>query len=132
VIITTAAVLLVGAIGAEPGDYTVSISQADMTTYTPAKNDSLGSYYLLEFQLPTAAQGRELDAAILEFCVDVDAFARLDITDIIQPILNGNATNYGLVIGSIGGLRDGKFTLRSDILGNGTVARVRLYLLPAE
>lgn len=191
-IVTLTAVLLLGALPAHAEDYVVLFSLADMTTYTPAENDSLGSYYLVQFQLPAAAQGRELDAAILEFYVDADAFARheelyanngpegpdafvnatptievfaptgtftgtlggnalaadsratapialgedrravVDVTDIIQPILDENATNHGLVIGSITGMRDGKFSLLAGNLGNGIVARLGLYLLPAE
>lgn len=169
----------------------VLIPQTSVSTYTPEDNH-LGSYFLLPFDLPSGLAGQELDAALLEFYVTVDAHGRsaelypandpekpsefvndaptlevfapnasftgdlgtgkldlgsrtavpialgedrhivVDITHIIQPILDGNAVNYGLVVGSLTGMREGDFSLRSGALGAGAVARIRFYLAPQE
>jgi len=47
-----------------------------------------------------------------------------DISEIVRNYLSTPSSNHGLVIGSLSGSRDGRFTIASDVLGQGTVARL--------
>jgi hypothetical protein len=52
---------------------------------------------------------------------------RLNVTDIVREALTPESTITGLAIGSFIGERLGKFTVRSDGFGDGSVARLRVY-----
>ena len=48
----------------------------------------------------------------------------VDITDIIKSYIDSPSKNHGLILGSLTGDRDGKFTIRNDVLGSGAPARI--------
>ncbi len=51
----------------------------------------------------------------------------LDVTGIVRANLTGRMSNYGLVLGSVTGSRDGDFTLVSGRLPDSAVGRLRIY-----
>ena len=51
---------------------------------------------------------------------------RLDITRIIKALAANPSANYGLVVGSFHGMREGDLTLLSGVLPDGAFARIRL------
>lgn len=51
----------------------------------------------------------------------------LDITGIIRSQLSGELGNYGLVIGSVSGMREGEFGLVAGRLPEGAVGQIRYY-----
>ena len=48
----------------------------------------------------------------------------LDVTDIVKGYLDDPASNHGLIIGSVTGIRDGRFTVKTGVLGRDAMARV--------
>jgi hypothetical protein len=48
----------------------------------------------------------------------------LDVTDIVRAYLDDPASNHGLIIGSLTGIRDGRFTVKTGVLGRDAMARV--------
>jgi len=47
-----------------------------------------------------------------------------DITGIVRGYLDAPSSNYGLILGSLTGVRDGLFTVKSGVLDQGVVARL--------
>ena len=47
--------------------YVLSLTSSNITTHSPI-DPSRGNYYTLQFELPEIMEGKELHAAILEFC----------------------------------------------------------------
>lgn len=52
---------------------------------------------------------------------------RMDITGIVQSFIEHPSRNNGIVIGSMGGMREGDFRLLSGRLPDNAVVRIRLY-----
>jgi hypothetical protein len=52
----------------------------------------------------------------------------LDLTNIVRAHLDGSRPNHGFIIGSLTGMREGDFRLRSGSLDLSTVARVHIYV----
>jgi hypothetical protein len=48
----------------------------------------------------------------------------LDVTDIVRGYLDDPASNHGLIIGSVTGIRDGRFTVKTGVLGRDAMARL--------
>ena len=51
---------------------------------------------------------------------------KIDVTRIVRAHAGGES-NYGLVLGSVTGMREGVFTIRTNTFPNGGMARVTLY-----
>jgi hypothetical protein len=54
----------------------------------------------------------------------VDRRVVLDVTDIVRSYLDDPASNHGLIIGSLTDIRDGRFTVKTGVLGRDAMARV--------
>jgi hypothetical protein len=52
----------------------------------------------------------------------------LDVTRIVRSHLDGDFPNNGLIVGSVTGRREGKFTLVSGKLPEGAVGQLRFYM----
>ncbi len=48
----------------------------------------------------------------------------IDITEIVKSYIKNPAKNHGLIIGSLKGRRDGLFSVKSNSLGSGAVAKI--------
>ncbi len=48
----------------------------------------------------------------------------IDVTEIVRSYLRNPTTNHGLIIGSLTGTREGLFSIKSDVVGQGAVARI--------
>lgn len=173
-------------IAAFGGHTVVTIPSANMTTYQTQEEDR-GDYFMLEFRVPSAVSGKDMDAIILELYVDASAYSRradlyenaapgkpeafvndaptlqvfvpkssyqggvdagaldldlrvsepilvgegkrmlIDVTRLLQGVVAGTETNYGLVLGSITGMRDGNFTILSGSVASGAVAKIHFH-----
>jgi hypothetical protein len=47
-----------------------------------------------------------------------------DVTDIVRTYLEDPASNHGLIFGSLTGIRSGRFTVKSGVLGRDAIARI--------
>jgi hypothetical protein len=62
--------------------------------------------------------------------VGEDKHIVVDVTPIIRSFLAAPSTNHGLVIGSLNGMREGDFTLKSGRLPESGLMRLRVYFEP--
>jgi hypothetical protein len=174
--VAVALIALTGGTGDRSRTEVLSIRSSDVTARTET-DASIGQYYTTTLPLPPDLTASDLDRAILELYVNVQAKPRdgymnetplievyaltsplsgaleankldtrtrvarpvtlgrghrviLDITPIVRAQLSGRASNHGLVIGSLTGLREGDYTLVSGKLPDSAVARVRIYRRP--
>ena len=49
------------------------------------------------------------------------------ISEIVERYLGNPSDNYGLIIGSLSGERDGVFRIKNDVLGSDVVARINFH-----
>ena len=52
------------------------------------------------------------------------------VTEVIQGWLDTPTSNHGLVVGALTGAQDGRFTLKSGVLGSGAMARLTVHYKP--
>lgn len=94
----------------------------------------------IEIFLPKSNYQGGIDSDALDLASRAAAPVRLgqdrrvvvDVTTLMQGIVSGTKPNYGLVLGSITGMREGDFTIRSNRLGSGVVARLLFYPSPSD
>ena len=53
----------------------------------------------------------------------------IDVTSIVRAQLDGSAANFGFILGSVTGEREGDFSVVSDRFPHGAVARLRFYTM---
>ena len=94
----------------------------------------------IEIFLPKSNYQGGVDADALDLTSRVAVPVRLgedrrvvvDVTALVQEIVSGTKPNYGLVLGSITGMREGDFTIRSNRVGSGAVAKLLFYPAPSD
>ena len=83
---------------------------------------ALGSEFSGE--LDASQVGAQTLSATHNVAVGSNRKMMLDITKIVRSYLQDPTKNHGLIIGSLTGTRDGVFSIRTDALGQGAVARI--------
>ena len=168
-----ASALILFASPSQASKRTLSIPSTDVETFTPS-DETLGKYYTLAFRVPDGIAALELERAVLEFYVDVQAKSRegytstamvieayalkadfsgtvdladfetsygstrpvatgdrkrvkLDVTRIVRSYIANPSRNHGLILGSLGGIREGDFTVKTGQFRDGSVAQLHLY-----
>jgi hypothetical protein len=94
---------------------------------------------VLEVFALTEPFGSELDTERLERSTGVarpvalgsDRRVLLDVTRIVRACLGGTRTNYGIVVGSLTGMREGDFEMATGRLPGGVVAQLHVYTTEA-
>lgn len=88
--------------------------------------------YALKQAFAGSVTGKDLDTAtraVRPVAVGPARRVKIDVTKIVRVQAAG-AVNYGLVVGSVTGMREGTFTIRSNVFPDGAVARLSLYKAP--
>jgi hypothetical protein len=65
-----------------------------------------------------------LDRRVTNVPIGASRRVRVDVTEDVREWIATPASNHGLAIGALTGARDGRFTLRSGVRGEGVVARL--------
>ncbi len=99
------------------------------------REDYINEAPILEVYAPTEAFAGGVDLKKVDIAtragrpiaLGAKRLVRIDVTRVVRAHASKTLANYGLVIGSLSGMREGDFTIVADMFPDGAIGRLNIY-----